>query len=443
LLRRASKRLAMAGIRRLISREEGFSLLSVLVSVAILGVVIAPATYLVESATALNAEGRREVTASNLAQSELQILEAQGDRSFQNLVNQVGTTTYSRTIGPTSYTVSTTLYWTQGTTDPSGCSANSSSQQSLEPTLSATVEVTWTNMAPFTPARATTAFHVPVGYTSPGTGAVLVVVQNQLGNPDEGIPVTLASSGNLTTTTVTDAQGCAYFPFLSPGSYSASITSPISGQVWTDPLGDASPSVQLSVGAGDNAQADFTYAQAATLDLVPPGTNVSVPWPLGVSIGSTSLPGGETRFLAGPGPLDDVFPAPSGYQVWLGQCYLYTSFPGTSLGSVAAPAPGQTVNANLLGQIVDLTVTANGAPVAGASVSLTETSSTGTPLAGCVDGPTAVVGTTNASGSLSFLAPIGWFTLAVTTPQGQTSTYPSTGAVQAPGGAPLDVTIAD
>jgi Tfp pilus assembly protein PilV len=431
----------MATQRRVVSREEGFSLISVLVSIAILGVIIAPATYLIESGASLNAQGRREVTASNLAQSELQILEAQGNQSFQNLVNQLGTTRYTRTVGPTAYTVTTSIYWTQGTTDPAGCSANSTSAQSLEPTLTATVSVTWANMAPFDPARATTAFHVPVGYTSPGTGAVLVVVQNQLGDPDQGIPVVLTSSSTMSTTTVTDAQGCAYFPFLAPGSYTVAIASP-QGQVWTDPTGNETPSSTLAVSAGSNAQANFTYAQAATLDLTTPGASVSVPWSLGVSIGSTSLPGGETRYFAGPGPLGDIFPAPSGYQAWLGECYLYTSFPGTDLGNVTAPGPGATASIALLGQIVNLTVTANGAPVAGASVSLTETSSSGTPLAGCAAGPSTAIGTTDASGQLSFLAPVGWLTLTVTTPQGQTLTYPSTGAIQASGGAPIDVAIA-
>jgi len=430
----------MTCVRRWVSQEEGLSLISVLVSVAILGAVIAPATYLIESATTLNAQGRREVAASNLAQSELQILEAQGSKSFQNLVNQLGTTTYTRAEGPTTYTVTTTLYWTQGTTDPTGCSANSTASQSLEPTLSATVNVTWTNMAPFNPARATSAFHVPVGYTSPGTGAVLVVVDNQLGAPDQSIPVTLTNSTSVATTTFTDAQGCAYFPFLSPGSYSASIAPP-QGQVWTDPAGNETPSSTLTIGAGDNAQADFTYAQAATLNLVTPSPAVTVPWSLGVSLGSTSLPAGETLFVSGPGPLSDIFPTPSGYQAWLGQCYLYTSFPGASLGNVAAPTPGQTASIQLLGQVVNLTLTSNGTPVAGATVSLTQTSSNGAPLAGCGDGPTATVGTTGSNGQLSFLAPIGWFTLNISD-QGQTLTYPSTGAVQASGGPPIDVAIA-
>ncbi|MGC9155767.1 MAG: hypothetical protein ACP5HZ_08970 [Ferrimicrobium sp.] len=421
--------------------QQGLSLVSVVVAFTILAIVVGPATYLIEQSTQLSVASRQQVTASDLAQSEIQVLNAEANQSFSNLTAMLGTTSHTDTVGPITYTITDDLYWTEGTSNPDGCNANGGSSQVLEAILSASVTVTWTNMAPFPPVRSTTGYHVPAGYSSPTTGSVLVVVENQAATPDGDITVQLTAQGaasDSAQTVQTDAQGCAYFPFLAPGNYTVTLAAP-SGQDWISPTADPTPSQTLSVTASANSQADFTYAQAATITIASP--NITVPWQFGISLGSTSLPGGETVYASGgTTPISNIFPAISGYQAWLGQCALYTSFSGVGLGPTVVAPPGGSITLNLLGQPVTLTVTSHGSPVANAAVHIIQTTTSGVPLQGCTNSLTDI-GTTNSSGQLSFLAPIGAITLTITS--GSSSlVYPSTGALATPGGEMLDVPIA-
>ncbi|WP_298209554.1 prepilin-type N-terminal cleavage/methylation domain-containing protein [Ferrimicrobium sp.] len=420
--------------------QQGLSLVSVLVAFTILAVVVGPATYLIEQSTQLSVASRQQVTASDLAQSEIQVLNAEADQSFSNLTAMLGVSSHTDTVGSIIYTVTDDLYWTQGTSNPDGCNANGGTSQVLEPILSASVTVTWTSMAPFLPVRSTTGYHVPAGYSSPTTGSVLVVVTNQAAAPDSDIAVSLLAQGapaDSTQTAQTDTQGCAYFPFLAPGTYTVTLNAP-SGQDWISPTADPTPSQNVSVTASANSQADFTYAQAATITIASP--SISIPWQFGVSLGSTSLPGGETVYASGgTAPITNIFPASSGYQAWLGQCELYTSFSGVNLGPVVVAAPGGMATLNLLGQTVTVTVLSNGSPMVDATISIVQTSTSGSPLTSCTN-PVTVVGTTDTSGQLTFLAPIGAITLQVTSGSSSVA-YPSTGALATPGGGTLDVPI--
>lgn len=421
--------------------QQGLSIISVVVAFTILAAVVGPSTYLIERSTQLSVASRQQVTASNLAQSEIQILNTEAAQSFSNLTNMLGTSSHTDVIAAVTYTITDNLYWTQGTSNPDGCNANMSSSQILEPILSASVTVTWSNMAPFPPVRSTTGYHAPAGYSSTTTGSLLVVAQNQAAGADSGLSVSLTAqnaASDTATTIQTDSQGCAYFPFLTPGTYTVTLGAP-SGQDWTSPFGDPSPSQTITINASANTQADFTYAQAATITLVTP--SISIPWQFGVSLGSTSLPSGETVYApGGTNPITNIFPASSGYQAWLGQCYLYTSFPGTSLDSAIVALPGGDTSLDLLGQPITVTVTKSGKAVANAAISIIQTSTSGAPLAGCSNSLTQVA-TTDSTGQATFLAPIGAITMSVTS--GSSSlVYPSTGALSTSGGGSIDVPIA-
>lgn len=421
--------------------QQGLSIVSVVIAFTILAAVVGPSTYLIERSTQLSVASRQQVTASNLAQSEIQILNTEAAQSFSNLTKLLGTSSHTEVVGAVTYTITDDLYWTQGTSNPDGCNANATSSQVLEPILSASVTVSWTNMAPFPPVRSTTGYHAPAGYSSSSTGSLLVVAQNQAAVADSGLTVSVVAqnaASDTATTILTDSQGCAYFPFLSPGNYTVTLSAP-SGQNWTSPSGAATPSQPVTINASANTQADFTYAQAATVNLSTP--SITVPWKFGVSLGSTSLPGGETVYSpGGTNPITNIFPASSGYQAWLGQCYLYTSFSGTNLGPAVVAPPGGDVTLNLLGQPITVTVTKAGQPIANAAVSIIQTNTSGTPLADCSNSLTQV-GTTNSTGQASFLAPIGAITISIASGSSST-TYPTTGALSTPGGGSIDVTIA-
>ncbi len=423
------------------------SLVSVVIAFAVVASVVGPAALLLEKAVTLSTLTRSQLVAGNLAQSQLEVIRSEAGNSFAQLASNVGTTSATQQVGGTAYTVATDVFWSPGTTDPSGCSPGSSPQQSLNPVLSATVTVTWPRMAPLNPVHATTSFHVPGGFESLATGSLLVSVSDQTGAPAAGVPVQITPSGTSSgssSSASTNANGCAFFPFQQPGTFTVSLSSP-SGYTYVDPNGNATPQQDATVSVQSTSQVQFTYAQASTLDLSVNGSTdlsgLSIPFGLGISAGSSSLPGDETRYF-GTQPLTNIFPSSSGYQTWLGSCYNYTNFPGTGLAPNTAVAPGSTVQIPLIATPISVTVTSSGQPVPQATVTLEETASDGSPNTNCAmsAGP-VTVGTTNSSGQLSFYAPVGYVVIGVQSSSG-TIQYPSTGSLNTTSGTAENVQIA-
>lgn len=423
------------------------SLVSVVIAFAVVVTVVGPAALLLEKAVTLSTLTRTQLVAGNLAQSQLEVVRSEADSSFEQLASNIGTTSATQQVGGTVFTIATDVFWSPGTTNPSGCSPGSSPQQTLNPVLSATVTVTWPQMTPLSPVHATTSFHVPAGFESLATGSLLVSVTDQTGAPDSGIPVQITPTGSSTgssSSASTNANGCAFFPFQQPGSYTVSLASP-TGYTYVDPNGNATPQQGATVTVQSTSQVQFSYAQASTLDLtVNDSANLSglsIPFGLGISAGSSSLPGDETRYF-GTQPLTNIFPSSSGYQTWLGSCYNYTNFPGTGLAPNTAVAPGSTVQIPLIATPISVTVTSSGQPVPQATVTLEETASDGSPNTNCAmsAGP-VTVGTTNSSGQLSFYAPVGYVVIGVQSSSG-TIQYPSTGSLNTTSGTAENVQIA-
>jgi len=412
------------------------TLISVVMAFTLLALVVGPAAFLVAQTTLLSGQTRDRVVAANLAQSALSTLQSQTEYDFAQVVNSdIGTTTTTTTVGGITYTVTTDTYWSPGNDSAGACGTSGTSATGVNPLLSSTVTVTWPNIGVNPPVRITSAYHPPSSVFSPNDGTIIIDVVNGSGQPQPNVTATVQNGA----TAVSDANGCVVFPNISPGSATVTLGPP-SGYTYVDPTGDPTPDAVLGITAGDSTDYTFEYAQAATIDYTAPPTGEVVPWDLGITLGSPGLPNVESDYLtsAGPGTISNVFPTPDNYALVIGSCIPFSEYASSDSPTITT-TPGSTASAVIEGTPLIVTVdSSSGTPVSGASISLTNTDSSGNADTDCGVSATANnITTTGTTGTASILAPFGSFTISASE-GGNTGTS----TVQTPTpGETTDVTI--
>lgn len=133
------------GIRKILSRltdrgsviEAGVGLVDVLVAITVLMVVMVPAAYLIDSTVQQTASAREQVSATELAEQELETL---NNDPLTLLESSLDHTVVQSTpsVGGQAYTVSTYLTWQGVGSEPDLCSSGSPPQS-----ISASAIVTW------------------------------------------------------------------------------------------------------------------------------------------------------------------------------------------------------------------------------------------------------------------------------------------------------------
>jgi hypothetical protein len=253
---------------------------------------------------------------------------------------------------------------------------------------------------------------------------------------------TVALSGPEAASVATDADGCAFFAYLDPGTYTASMAT--SGYV--DRQGNQPATQTVGVIATQIARLQFDYDRAATLAVtLNAPTNAVMPSGIPLTVANNQLTVGTKSFQessTGSGTVRSVtplFPYLSGYQAWAGDCA--DADPGTysggSRGATVATTPGASTPATVTLDAVDVLVTRLlGTPVVSTPVANSNVTVQATHAAdsGCASGRTLTASTrTDATGRFRLALPYGTWSIRVTT----TSTSPNrTGTSVLP--TPLD-----
>jgi len=402
--------------------ERGAVLIEVLVS-SVLLVVIALAVYTgVDGANATSGLNKARSMASSLAQKDLDRVRALQLSELTNL-NQ----TNPVVTGGVPYTVVSRGEWVD---DASGTVGNACATTGGNTDyVKITSTVTWPRMAPLQPV--TVASLVPVTASSyGGKGNLAVRINRQDGTPVAGQSTSLTGAG--TSSAVTSALGCAFYEFLAAGNYTLSF----SRAGYVDPSGASSISVPTTVNPGGTATKALLYDQAgqinATFDtrragftagthVVSPATGAMVHRPPTGEIPSlnpntsthvavkrnTSAPSSApakstwtvaTREAAAVTTTSVFYPFPTAYELFAGNCA--SNDPGvvygaaTQLGTAVVTPGASPANAVVRVPALNIKVTDGTAPVAGARVRVTPTSS------GCATGtadPVAVTQVTTAA----------------------------------------------
>ncbi|HEX2159800.1 MAG TPA: type II secretion system protein [Actinomycetes bacterium] len=398
-------------------RQDGYSIVELLVAVTVFALVFAAVSIGIGRALELNRGNRNRSAAAYLAARQLEEVRSQ---PFSSVA--LGTTTCPYTTTscnvPSPYTVTQNVVWASPGNTSTSCDVPATSGSALA-YKRVTVTITWPDMGGVAPVTSQTLLTPPAGTYDPNDGHILVQVFDRDALPLAGQTVSL--TGPETASQATTGDGCAFFPYLDPGTYTAAIST--SGHV--DRQGNQPATRTVGVTASQISRVQFDYDQAATLSvgLVAPSGSVIPTGSYGIAmtVANSNLTVGYKSFqqsATGSGTtrtITPLFPYASGYQVWAGDCadadpQAYT---GGSRGAVVPSNQGATTTGSATLDAVDVTVRFNsllGLPVPNATITATHAAGTG-----CTSGSTLTTTTrTNASGQLRLALPYGTWTIRAT-----------------------------
>jgi type II secretory pathway pseudopilin PulG len=396
--------------------EGGYSVVELLAAITIFAMVFAAVSFGISSALDVNRNNRNRSVAAYLAARQLE--EARGVPFDSVAVGQTVTTATAGGADTTPYTVTQDVSWVAPATTSSSCNVPNGSSGAALAYKRLTVRVTWPDMRGVQPVASQTLLTPPVGAYDPNDGHIAVQLFDRNAAPLAGQPVTL--SGPAGATQLSTGDGCAFFAYLDPGTYTVSLAT--AGYV--DRQGDQPATQTAAVQASQITTLSFDYDQAATVQvgLVPPpgaavadGIAVTVANP-GLAVGTKVFAGSGLTRTVGP-----LFPYASGYQVWAGDCTDADpqGYPGGSRGPTLATDPGGNPSSTGTAALaaVDVAVRqADGTPVAGATVQAVHAAGPG-----CPSGETlTTTAVTDAAGNLLLALPYGTWTLEATSPAGTT-----------------------
>jgi prepilin-type N-terminal cleavage/methylation domain-containing protein len=370
--------------------EDGMTLIEVVVAISLLAILMLGLGASLGAGLRVIRTDRQRVVAANLATQQMERL-----RSLPFTSVALGRTEVTETVDGVDYAVRQDVEWQDQGSDNGPCDGGTSLDF-----VRADVSVRWPNMSGVAPVRSQTLLTPSAGSFDPAKGNIAVQLRNRDAADLEGVPVK-ATGPSGTFTRSTTASGCAFFPNLTPGSYTLSLSS----VGYVDGQGVASPSQSVTVSAGATQSRQFDYDQGATLAVTmsAPGGG-TVPSALAVTLGNTHYPTPRYKTFTGTGTsrtIANLFPYPEGYQMWAGECS--DAKPPTATddaidGPVATP-PGLTTTATLQIPTVTLQVLRAGVPVPGVAVTAVHDTSTCT--------SSFVVGTTDATGTVKAVVPFG------------------------------------
>jgi Tfp pilus assembly protein PilV len=324
----------LRGACRRFRAQSGFALIEVVVSAALLLVVASGVLAGIEGPSRTSTQNEVRSQATDLAQQDQERLRSM---SFSSLVGYTATTPV--TVGNVTYSRYSSAIWMRDNNDPDSCNTqqNSTSGDYLKIT---------SRVTPPNGGRAVeldSLMAAPAGQSST-KGTLAVQVTDQANQPVVNLPVSLGPPANMTVPT--NSIGCAVFGLVDQGNYTVSF----SRTGWVDPAGVNAVSFSTSVTANSTTIVPHLYAQSGRINVnvdTKVGATTSASPAKGVMISNSGIPTGTLMFPAPATPTQgvssfalDVYPFPSGYNVWAGTC---SSGDPTKYGLApvtATPTPG-------------------------------------------------------------------------------------------------------
>jgi hypothetical protein len=387
--------------RRKAASEEGFGLIEVVISAAVLVIVVLGVLAAVDSVSHTAGANQAKTVAATLAEKDLERM--RGLRT-SDLSNLAALEPASRTVlvGKVLYTVESKA---QAVDDSSGkdisCALPTGKGEYLRITSTVTSPITGGAVKPVVMSS--------IVAPRPGQGTLAALVKNAAGQPVVGLPV--QAIGPTPKTIKTNDGGCAVFGEMEAGSYILRLNS--SG--WVDPDGNQQVDKNATVSAGNLTTTEFLYDQAASFDVkavtVVGGVqrDDKADGMFAAHTGLTSLYR-QISATATTYSYTGMFPFITPYKVYAGTCtaadpvkFIPTFYESTWPGAVVQLTPGQDAGTfTALEPAIDVTVKWSGSTL--------PTSPYATVYAypkapGCT-GTRITLGTTNSSGKL--VAPNGY-----------------------------------
>jgi Tfp pilus assembly protein PilV len=344
--------------------EAGVGLVEVVVS-SMLVVLVALAVYAgLDAASTASGVNKHRSLASELAQKDQDRMRAMALVELSNYRDSLPTR-----VGTVTYTVVSRADWT---TDRSG-TATCTGTDARANYIRISSKVSWSGMR-IRPIAVESLIAPPNGSFGPDQGSLAVQVNDRNGQGLAGVPVTLAGPRNYTDTT--NAAGCVLWGYLPVGAYTVTL----SRAGYIDPQGVAQPSRSVSVVGQATNSVSFDYDAAATI-VASFDTWNGAAWAPATGGAFSSVSPSSLRTSYGNGTpaasitSTPVFPFPSGYGVYAGNCAGNDPLANGQPSTVVAVTPGAPAAVTLHLPPIRLRVVDGTLPVAGATVTLTGTGS--------------------------------------------------------------------
>jgi type II secretory pathway pseudopilin PulG len=345
---------------RRLGSQEGFALMEVIVSAAVLVVVVLGVLAGLDSVTRTAANNQGRTVAATLAEKDLERLRAY-KTSDLNQLEDIEEQTRTVTVGKTKWRITSRAEWvTDSDGEEISCAITGDKGSYLK--ISSSV------VADSAPQDAEGLTLSSIVAPQPGKGTLTALVKDRSGGPVVGMPV--EAVGPTPGTRPTNAAGCAVFEESEAGSYKLRLN--YSG--WVDPDGNQLVEKSGTVSAGNLTTVEFIYDRAGSFPVSVvtrrPGDTIdradrstgAIAAHTGVSSGYRAMTAnspGVTSFT-----FNSMFPFSTPYQVYSGECsgnnpaaYIPTYFDTRPL-AVAQVNPGAAGPTRVvLEPAIDVTVT--------------------------------------------------------------------------------------
>jgi Tfp pilus assembly protein PilV len=289
--------------RHSLASQEGFALMEVIVSAAVLVIVVLGVLAGLDAATSTAGANKARTVAATLAEKDQERL--RGMRIPD--IDKMNLQPYDVKVGNVNYHVDSKAVWVVDASGQElGCTLNKDQASYMRITSTVTSPITGNKVKPVVISSIVAP---QVGASS--SGSLAVQVKGAAGQPIPGVSVSAVGPKSVDPETTNDL-GCAVFGELTAGTYGVTIAK--SGFV--DKEGQANPSNDASVTVGTTSTIEFAYDAAAgvTLNVKDKPGNTAEPAKTVVAANG-ELGGGLRTF--GPNPssivsaLDDTFGTPS------------------------------------------------------------------------------------------------------------------------------------
>ena len=401
--------------------QAGFTIVELSLAIVILLIAMGAVAMALASTLRHGTNSAGRTVASGLVTEEMETVRQDARTNFSTL--PLGLVERDTEVDGVRYHVVRESEFVAESSSEDSCSNTSSGSGAAPAFLRVRVIVTWPGIGAAPPANAETLLAPPIGAYDPNKGHVAVQVRGRDATGVAGIPVSLKNGSTTIRTLTTTTDGCAYFAFIAPGTYSVQLNR--SGYVDGQML--ASPTSTVTVAAAQAISTDFDYDRQAAIvgtrvDLT--GMSAAMPVAAGVTVAHTSLtPSGLKSFPFTGGVAAQtviVYPYTEGYQIWGGACA--DADPGVSFRSAAVSVePHSTTSGATIGltsQRFQVLVPSgfgtpafSAGPVAGARLRLVHGAMSGCETGEVLEYDLAAV--TDRDGTLRVALPLGTWTVEV------------------------------
>ncbi|PID54979.1 MAG: hypothetical protein CSB46_01000 [Micrococcales bacterium] len=198
--------------------EDGFSLLEVVVALALFMIMSASLGYALTRVLHTSRSNESRVIAANLAERKLETL-----RSMNPLDIALGAHPRETvTIENRDYFLDVRASYNTVGEYQNACEGASGKASFT----AVHIEVSWSKMDGVQPIRSDTTFALPVTGVTATTGVLTIPVEDAAGEPVQNMPVTLTGPTGSAMTATTMSDGCAVFTNVAPSTgYTASVNS--------------------------------------------------------------------------------------------------------------------------------------------------------------------------------------------------------------------------